>query len=107
MYERASLLSLSLNHLALVIAASGAATLVAVALAVLVTRPAGAAFRPLAAEQLAYLLVEEGKADAAIAAFSALMQDQDAPQGLRARSGQMITALGGTLPEQAPAANEG
>ncbi len=67
----------------------------------------GAAFRPLAAEQLAYLLVEEGKADAAIAAFSALMQDQDAPQGLRARSGQMITALGGTLPEQAPAANEG
>ena len=48
MYERASLLSLSLNHLGLVIAASGAATLVAVALAVLVTRPAGAAFRPLA-----------------------------------------------------------
>ena len=48
MYERASLLSLSLNHLGLVIAASGAATVVAVALAVLVTRPAGAAFRPLA-----------------------------------------------------------
>lgn len=48
MYERASLLSLSLNHLGLVIAASGAATLVAVILAVLVTRPAGAAFRPLA-----------------------------------------------------------
>jgi osmoprotectant transport system permease protein len=48
MYERASLLSLSLNHLGLVVAASGAATLVAVGLAVLVTRPAGAAFRPLA-----------------------------------------------------------
>lgn len=48
MYERASLLSLSLNHLGLVIAATGAATLVAVTLAVLVTRPAGAAFRPLA-----------------------------------------------------------
>ena len=47
MYERASLLSLSLNHLGLVFAASGAATLVAVALAILVTRPAGAAFRPL------------------------------------------------------------
>ncbi len=46
-YERASLLSLSLNHLALVAAASGAATLVAVTLAILVTRPAGAAFRPL------------------------------------------------------------
>jgi osmoprotectant transport system permease protein len=48
MYERASLLSLSLNHLGLVIAASGAATIVAVALAILVTRPAGASFRPLA-----------------------------------------------------------
>lgn len=47
MYERASLLSLSLNHLGLVIAASGAATLVAVTLAVLVTRPFGAAFGPL------------------------------------------------------------
>ncbi len=67
----------------------------------------GAAFRPLAAEQLAYLLVEEGKADEAIAAFSTLMQDQDAPQGLRARAGQMITALGGKLPEQATATNAG
>lgn len=67
----------------------------------------GAAFRPLAAEQLAYLLVEEGKPDDAIAAFAALMQDQEAPQGLRARAGQMITALGGTLPEPAPAANAG
>lgn len=48
MYERASLLSLSLNHLGLVLAASGAATVIAVALAVLVTRPFGVAFRPLA-----------------------------------------------------------
>lgn len=48
MYERTSLLSLSLNQLGLVIAASGAATLVAVTLAILVTRPAGVAFRPLA-----------------------------------------------------------
>ncbi len=47
-YDRASLLSLSLNHLGLVLAASVTATLVAVGLAVLVTRPAGAAFRPLA-----------------------------------------------------------
>lgn len=46
-YERASLLSLSLSHLGLVVAASGAATLVAVTLAILVTRPVGAAFRPL------------------------------------------------------------
>ncbi|MAP13931.1 MAG: ABC transporter, partial [Oceanibulbus sp.] len=46
-YERASLLSLSLSHLALVAMASAAATVVAVTLAILVTRPAGAAFRPL------------------------------------------------------------
>ena len=46
-YERASLLSLSLSHLGLVAAASVAATIVAVTLAIFVTRPAGAAFRPL------------------------------------------------------------
>jgi osmoprotectant transport system permease protein len=46
-YERASLLSLSLNHLGLVVLASTAATVVAVTLAILVTRPAGAAFLPL------------------------------------------------------------
>ncbi|MWD27285.1 ABC transporter permease subunit [Aquicoccus sp. SCR17] len=46
-YQRSSLLSLSLSHLGLVAAASGAATLIAVTLAVLVTRPAGTAFRPL------------------------------------------------------------
>lgn len=46
-YERASLLSLSLSHLWLVAIASLAATLVAVTLAILVTRPAGISFRPL------------------------------------------------------------
>ncbi|AQS48001.1 ABC transporter [Thioclava nitratireducens] len=46
-YERASILSLSLSHLGLVALASGLATLVAVGLAILVTRPAGAAFLPL------------------------------------------------------------
>ena len=46
-YERASLLSLSLSHLGLVAVASIAATLVAVSLAILVTRPSGAAFLPL------------------------------------------------------------
>lgn len=46
-YDRTSLLSLSLSHLGLVAAATTAATLVAVTLAILVTRPAGAAFRPL------------------------------------------------------------
>ena len=46
-YARASLLSLSLSHLGLVVLATVAATLVAVTLAILVTRPAGAVFRPL------------------------------------------------------------
>ena len=59
----------------------------------------GRAFRTLAHEQLAYLLIEEGKKDEAIAAFAALMQDQEAPISLKRRAGQMITALGGTPPE--------
>jgi hypothetical protein len=63
----------------------------------------GRAFRALADEQLAYLLIEEGKKDEAIAALSALMQDQEAPQGLRSRAGQVIVALGGKPPEAAPA----
>ncbi|WOI57991.1 ABC transporter permease [Palleronia sp. LCG004] len=46
-YGRTSLLALSLSHLGLVAIASAAATLVAVTLAILVTRPAGAPFRPL------------------------------------------------------------
>jgi len=46
-YARSSLLSLSLSHLGLVAAATAAATLVSVMLAILVTREAGAAFRPL------------------------------------------------------------
>jgi hypothetical protein len=67
----------------------------------------GRAFRTLAAEQLAYLLIEEGKKDEAIAALSALMQDQEAPQGLRGRAGQVIVALGGKLPEAPAAADQG
>ena len=59
----------------------------------------GRAFRVLAEEQLAYLLIEEGKAPEAIAALAALMQDQEAPTALRSRAGQVITALGGTPPE--------
>lgn len=62
---------------------------------------AGRPYRVLAEEQLAYLLVEEGKKDEAITALTALLQDQDAPGSLRARVGQVVTALGGTLPEQA------
>lgn len=67
---------------------------------------AGRAFRTLADEQLAYLLIEENKTDEAIAALGTLMQDQEAPANLRQRAGQVITALGGTPPEvkAAPAA---
>lgn len=64
----------------------------------------GRAFRVMAAEQLAYLMLEEGNTEAAIAALATLMQDQEATQGLRARAAQMITALGGSLPEPAEAA---
>jgi hypothetical protein len=59
----------------------------------------GQPYRPLAEEQLAYLLVEEGKQEEAIAAMIAVMEDQEASGALRARLGQMVTALGGTLPE--------
>ncbi|MBH1973825.1 MAG: hypothetical protein I8H94_01980 [Rhodobacteraceae bacterium] len=61
----------------------------------------GRPFRTLAQEQLAYISIEEGKPEDAIAALTALMQDQDAPAGLRARAGQVITALGGTPPQAA------
>jgi len=60
---------------------------------------AGRPYRPLAEEQLAYLLVEEGNAEAAIAAMITLIQDQEASGSLRARLGQMVTALGGKLPD--------
>lgn len=59
----------------------------------------GKPFRTLAEELLAYLLVEEGKTDEAITAMTTLMQDQEASTALRARLGQMVTALGGTLPQ--------
>jgi hypothetical protein len=59
----------------------------------------GRPYRTLAEEQLAYLLVEEGKTDEAIAAMLALIQDQEASGALRTRVSQMVTALGGTLPE--------
>jgi hypothetical protein len=58
----------------------------------------GRPYRTLAEELLAYLLVEEGKIDEAITAMTTLMQDQEASGAMRARVGQMVTALGGTLP---------
>jgi hypothetical protein len=62
---------------------------------------AGRPYRVLANEQLAYLLIEEGKVDEAITALGALLQDQEASNALRVRVAQVITALGGTLPEPA------
>jgi hypothetical protein len=57
----------------------------------------------MALEQLAYLLVEEGKTDEAVAAFTTLLSDQEAPGGVRARAEQMIVALGGEVaPATAP-----
>lgn len=64
----------------------------------------GRAFRVMAAEQLAYLMIEEGNTQGALEALGALMQDQEATQGLRARAAQVITALGGDLPEASAAA---
>jgi hypothetical protein len=62
---------------------------------------AGRPYRVLAEEQLGYLLIEDGKPDEAIAALTALLQDQEASASLRARLGQVVTALGGTVPETA------
>ncbi|RYI32786.1 MAG: hypothetical protein EON48_04320 [Acetobacteraceae bacterium] len=59
----------------------------------------GRPYRVLAEEQLAYLLIEESKTEEAITALTALMQDQEASASLRARLGQVVTALGGTVPE--------
>jgi hypothetical protein len=56
----------------------------------------GRPYRALAAEQLAYLLLEEGKTDEAIAALQALGEASDAPSALKSRVTQVITALGGT-----------
>ena len=62
---------------------------------------AGRPYRPLAEEQLAYLLIEDAKPLEAIAKLSALVQDQDASGALQARAAQIITALGGTPPQTA------
>lgn len=60
---------------------------------------AGRPFRVLAQEQLAYLLIEEGRAAEAITLLSAIAQDQEASGALRGRAAQVIVALGGTPPE--------
>ncbi len=63
----------------------------------------GRPFRTLAEEQLAYLLIEEGKKPEALTALMALVQDQEAPGGMRQRLSLVITALGGKVPQPAPA----
>ncbi len=64
----------------------------------------GRPYRTMALEQMAYLLVEEGRTEEAIAALTALISDQEAPGGVRARAQEMIVALGGTLAPAAPEA---
>jgi hypothetical protein len=62
---------------------------------------AGRPFQVLAREQLAYILIEEGKSDEAILALIALLTDQDASEAMKDRLRQVITALGGTAPDVA------
>lgn len=61
----------------------------------------GRPFRTLAQELLAYLLLEEGRKDEAIAGLTALLSDQEATAAMKERLRQVIIALGGTLPETA------
>lgn len=61
----------------------------------------GRPYRAMALEQMAYLLIEEGRTEDAITALTALLSDQEAPGGVKTRAGEMIVALGG---EVAPAA---
>ncbi len=61
----------------------------------------GRPLRVLAEEQLAYLLVEEGKPADALTALTTLYQDQEATQALLERLDQAIRALGGSVPERA------
>ncbi|KPQ06799.1 MAG: hypothetical protein HLUCCA12_09330 [Rhodobacteraceae bacterium HLUCCA12] len=57
----------------------------------------GAAYRPLALEQLALLRVEAGDDDAALEQFRALSSEPDLTGGLRRRIQQMIVILGGEV----------
>lgn len=67
---------------------------------------AGRPYRALAAEQLAYLLIGEGDSAGAIEALVALTTAEDASASLRARAGQVVTALGGAAAAPAPAEAE-
>lgn len=65
---------------------------------------AGRPYRLPALEQLAYLLIEEGKAPEAIAALQGLVQEQGVSASLRDRAGQMVMVLGGKPVDPAAAA---
>lgn len=70
----------------------------------------GRPFRPLALEQMAFLDLEEGATEAALARLEGLTQDQEAPAALRSRAGQLIMVLGGEAPAPVmaePAADSG
>lgn len=70
----------------------------------------GRPFRPLALEQMAFLDLEEGATEAALARLEGLTQDQEAPAALRSRAGQLIMVLGGEAPAPVmaePAADAG
>ena len=55
----------------------------------------GRPLRPLALEQLAYLKIELGDVDAAIADLKTLSEDQQSPAALRQRVKQIVLILGG------------
>lgn len=58
---------------------------------------AGAPFRVLALELIAYAHIDAGDSDQAVEILRDLTQDAEASQGLRQRASQMIIALGGSL----------
>ena len=60
------------------------------------TQP-GAPFRVLAEEQTALAEIEAGNTDAALTRLRALLEDNDASQGLRLRAQQLIVSLGGDV----------
>lgn len=59
------------------------------------SRP-GAAFRPLALEQVALLEIEAGDRETALTSLKALLNEPEVTAGLRRRAAQLIVALGGT-----------
>lgn len=62
----------------------------------------GAPYRLLALEQRALLRIETGETDAARADLEAVVSAPAAPEALRARAGQILTALGGPGPGAQP-----